>query len=152
MSECVDNLEKIDLAGIRMCDKPSCIGCRTTQGLIDEIERLRDESSAQDDQLEGYRSPHADLNRLLYLGEDRLTATGRVYHAVRRLKADDSCPSCGGPADNGSDRCVPPSPYNCRRCDLLERAAIMLGRVAQGNDEDDVMPVAWLADYEALNG
>ena len=26
------------------------------------------------------------------------------------------CPNCGGPADNGHDRCVPPSPYFCAKC------------------------------------
>lgn len=28
------------------------------------------------------------------------------------------CPGCGGPADNGHDRCVPPSPYFCTRCEV----------------------------------
>ena len=27
------------------------------------------------------------------------------------------CPKCGGYADNGHDRCLPPSPYYCIRCD-----------------------------------
>ena len=26
------------------------------------------------------------------------------------------CPSCGGPADNGHDKEMPPSPYFCRKC------------------------------------
>lgn len=26
------------------------------------------------------------------------------------------CPNCGGPADNGFDRCVPPNPYWCTKC------------------------------------
>ena len=26
------------------------------------------------------------------------------------------CPNCGGPADNGNDRCVPPNAYNCTKC------------------------------------
>lgn len=26
------------------------------------------------------------------------------------------CPGCGGQADNGHDRCVPPSPYYCTKC------------------------------------
>jgi len=26
------------------------------------------------------------------------------------------CPGCGGPADNGHDRCDPPSPYYCTKC------------------------------------
>ena len=27
------------------------------------------------------------------------------------------CPKCGGPADQGFDRCIPPSPYYCSKCD-----------------------------------
>ena len=27
------------------------------------------------------------------------------------------CPNCGGPADNGNDREVPPNPYYCTKCD-----------------------------------
>ena len=26
------------------------------------------------------------------------------------------CPKCGGYADNGFDRCYPPSPYYCSKC------------------------------------
>jgi hypothetical protein len=26
------------------------------------------------------------------------------------------CPVCGGPADNGHDRCLPPNPYLCTKC------------------------------------
>lgn len=28
----------------------------------------------------------------------------------------NACPNCGGPADNGHDRCYPPSPYWCTKC------------------------------------
>jgi hypothetical protein len=28
----------------------------------------------------------------------------------------DKCPRCGGEADNGHDRCIPPNPYLCRKC------------------------------------
>ena len=28
----------------------------------------------------------------------------------------DKCPECGGPADNGHDRCYPPEPYYCTKC------------------------------------
>lgn len=27
------------------------------------------------------------------------------------------CPGCGGPADNGHDRCMPPNPYYCTKCE-----------------------------------
>ncbi len=29
------------------------------------------------------------------------------------------CPNCGGPADNGHDRCLPPNPYYCTKCENL---------------------------------
>ena len=31
----------------------------------------------------------------------------------------DTCPNCGGPADNGHDRCVPPTAYLCSACMLV---------------------------------
>jgi hypothetical protein len=36
------------------------------------------------------------------------------------------CPRCGGVADNGHDRCVPPNPYWCSKCSLAqaEQAAV----------------------------
>ncbi|MCK5560132.1 MAG: hypothetical protein KAJ51_06045, partial [Thermoplasmata archaeon] len=41
------------------------------------------------------------------------------------VEADISkCPACGGPADNGYDREVPPNPYHCTKCneaDLPDR-------------------------------
>lgn len=30
------------------------------------------------------------------------------------------CPKCGGPADNGHDRCHPPNPYYCTKCEASE--------------------------------
>ena len=30
------------------------------------------------------------------------------------------CPNCGGPADNGHDRCVPPNVYCCTKCTKSE--------------------------------
>ena len=37
------------------------------------------------------------------------------------------CPNCGGVADNGNDRCVPPNAYVCQRC-VLESDHIILLR------------------------
>ena len=37
------------------------------------------------------------------------------------------CPQCGGDADNGIDRCIPPSAYMCKKCceiEVEERAAV----------------------------
>ena len=43
----------------------------------------------------------------------------------------DVCPSCGGPADNGNDRCIPPSPYNCSKCQPQSEA---LGKCRCGGE------------------
>lgn len=32
-----------------------------------------------------------------------------------------TCPNCGGPADNGFSREVPPSPYYCTKCEFSPR-------------------------------
>ena len=43
----------------------------------------------------------------------------RKYPAEQSNAAEadnEVCPSCGGPADNGHDRCLPPNPYNCTKC------------------------------------
>ncbi len=32
----------------------------------------------------------------------------------------NKCPKCGGVADNGHDRCLPPNPYFCTKCTKLE--------------------------------
>lgn len=37
--------------------------------------------------------------------------------ACGKLDCLDHCPGCGGVADQGHDRCVPPSPYHCSKCD-----------------------------------
>lgn len=36
------------------------------------------------------------------------------------------CPKCGGPADNGFDRCYPPNPYYCTKCEETDREAELL--------------------------
>jgi len=33
-----------------------------------------------------------------------------------KLTEDLNCPEYGGNADNGFDRCIPPSPYYCTKC------------------------------------
>jgi hypothetical protein len=41
----------------------------------------------------------------------------RIAGAQERAEPDLSrCPQCNGPADNGHDRSIPPSPYLCTKC------------------------------------
>lgn len=55
------------------------------------------------------------------------------------------CPWCGGPADNGFDRCLPPNPYLCQKCSKSDRAKrnfeanmIYLGQDPYNYDTDPV--------------
>ena len=56
------------------------------------------------------------------------------------------CPKCGGPADNGHDRCLPPSPYFCTKCmaggDLVERLTALMGKYPNGHDIRDIGTVS----------
>lgn len=36
-----------------------------------------------------------------------------------RNRSVNGCPKCGGPADNGYDRCMPPNAYHCSKCETL---------------------------------
>ena len=65
----------------------------------------------------------------------------RIAGAQERAEPDLSlCPQCNGPADNGHDRSIPPSPYLCTKC-MAEMLEAALAQQAE--------PVAWL--YEAGN-
>ena len=44
----------------------------------------------------------------------------KYFTAITTRKERDylsTCPGCGGEADNGFDRCLPPGPYYCTKCD-----------------------------------
>ena len=64
------------------------------------------------------------INYTHWHGVDRCFATTTVELAEPTIKESKTverdlskCPGCGGPADNGHDRCVPPNPYYCTKCD-----------------------------------
>jgi hypothetical protein len=66
----------------------------------------------------------ATLDRLIAERQSKM-AIGKARMAERQRLLDnefeevdlDTCPTCGGPADNGNDRCIPPSPYICTKCE-----------------------------------
>jgi hypothetical protein len=93
----------------------------TAQAGADAEQRIRDDERSK---IESVRS---DLEDLLDIAGREL-CTDEQYERLRRVKAAilgtesgegpdlSKCPKCGGPADNGHDRCLPPSPYFCSKC------------------------------------
>lgn len=74
---------------------------QTIPGLEDLLERTRLYLNSLDS---------ADTNSL-----ERELAAAHAYAADTRGRLD-TCPSCGGPADNGHDRELPPNVYDCTKC------------------------------------
>lgn len=46
-----------------------------------------------------------------------ITETNKHTRADKSEPDISKCPRCGGEADNGHDRCYPPNPYNCTKCE-----------------------------------
>ena len=77
--------------------------------IIDELENVLNDLRAYS----GWKKRGKSWSKLsLGGGEDYTSAPGweDVYQDL------DKCPGCGGPADNGHDREMPPSPYYCTKC------------------------------------
>ncbi len=63
------------------------------------------------------------------------------------------CPKCGGPADNGHDRCLPPSPYYCTKCTAAEQPDEMTDELWEckvANGEIAMLYVKALEEIESL--
>lgn len=75
--------------------------------VYDQVRKLRDECErAADREVSGKRTDDSDAEE----GEE-----------VSDL---NTCPGCGGPADNGHDRTCPPMPYYCKKCQANKREAV----------------------------
>ena len=80
---------------------------------------------------------------------------GYSGHSVRKAcqealaetqEADLSkCPKCGGEADNGHDRCIPPSPYYCTKCNETQEAVCWMMTLPDGNHD-------WILDGNRFEG
>jgi len=66
---------------------------------------------------------HVDALEIAELSDNREVIQGEVGREFPNEEPSEDrtdlskCPKCGGPADNGHDRCDPPSPYCCSKCD-----------------------------------
>lgn len=68
--------------------------------------------------LDGFESP-GELES--WMGQIHSTADAALSASPSAIQPQedhllDNCPKCGGRADNGFDRCIPPSPYFCTKC------------------------------------
>lgn len=46
-----------------------------------------------------------------------IVAMQAVVFVCTNKQPGPKCPQCGGEPDNGFDRCVPPNPYLCTKCE-----------------------------------
>lgn len=84
------------------------------------------------------------MNAEAALNDDWQKTHTKAITALEAAQAPDlnKCPSCGGPADNGIDRCVPPTPYNCTKC---EQAPVDDDARRDALVEIDAVEAKWLS-------
>ena len=51
----------------------------------------------------------------------------------------DTCPKCGGVADNGFSRDIPPAPYYCRACMKDEELEALRENIRQQKERAEIM-------------
>lgn len=76
--------------------------------------------SGCDDANKELRAEYADVMYSKNMEIADLTAKLEAAEArIKELEGEPDttrCPDCGGQADNGFDRCLPPNPYSCSKC------------------------------------
>lgn len=75
--------------------------------LIENIDRIVERCSA------GLNNADSEVIGILRDCKAALTPSNYTVNDYPDLS---KCPNCGGPADNGNDRCIPPNPYYCTKC------------------------------------
>jgi len=133
-----------DLSSCRLCaDTPGL--CSAHQPLTGQLQAERERAAAAEqrmalvaevatyaagmlDELDEEEGAAAVYLRIAEIRDLSATSTPpgeQVVDLVERLKRTppeteepdlDRCPGCNGPADQGHDRCLPPSPYYCIAC------------------------------------
>ena len=82
----------------------------------DEHEKLRAKlSKFIDGNIEEYNEKQKSLRQM----QLRAEAEEEIRESQHETGEYDllACPGCGGEADQGYDRCLPPAPYYCSKCD-----------------------------------
>ena len=79
------------------------------KGLIDKNKRLR--RALDNVKIRGYELGQKEIHDMA------LAALTTDTEAEEEKPDITKCPNCGGPADNGHDRELPPNPYWCTKCD-----------------------------------
>ena len=98
-----------DICGAQLCSLNSMSSRQEMQRLMDKAESTLREALAE----------QADMNLNCKSVQARLATSWGYVKAEQAEQAGqdlDTCPGCGGVADNGHDREFPPNPYYCTRC------------------------------------
>jgi hypothetical protein len=104
--------------GIANC---SCENCRAFQVAKANAPDITDEDIRQDLARQFASGAEYGIARLRTFIKKDPDIMLRLLALAETVSGDDSdinvCPGCQGPADQGFDRCLPPSPYYCSKCD-----------------------------------
>jgi len=72
------------------------------------------------DEIQGTQGLWRTVMGMNYLSFDCGSHAVLKSHVIAHRPKDDTCPKCGGEADNGFDRQVPPNAYYCTKCESKE--------------------------------
>lgn len=107
-----DQQDMDDIIGEYGCDHLDECDCFNSM-VSDFVEaRARVKELEKENELlkEGKKCDH----KFHYFGDQKV----RRCNLCNELEKDpNKCPKCGGEPDNGFDRCIPPNPYHCTRCE-----------------------------------
>ena len=97
-----------------MCSCEAIHVCDDVLSVQDDLAALRE----HDEKLLADAQVKIDAFMLEYC-QDEMSPEQLANWAVHQISALDllTCPNCGGDADNGFSRGIPPSPYFCTKCD-----------------------------------
>jgi len=87
----------------------------------DQKQQWREKASELLDAIDECLPQNQARHLMWWIAKEALYKLGVMNGDIEVITGDGDpdlsvCPNCGGPADNGHDRCYPPNVYHCTKC------------------------------------